>query len=438
MGGGASGAIRDLEQTILAGADAYENLIADTTVNKLEIPAVYPPNTERHRLVVNGVEDRTFTDPHFADAAGRYELTGSDGDVVEFSTREQLRYAPNYQMLFGLAVWYETAADQLTEGQRLFVELSDDERENIYGWEFTPGNTRARLVSGGTLVSELPIDEWGVGNDHEDGHRAGNPYDHIQRDQPINPRGRVTWYGVGPFEPSISYTREDGRQRNAKLGYLSNTENIATERINLKPKVVLEADANAPEFTVNVGSIGAQIRGNAQEFNRPRSAVFYDLNGNIGPTYANNEPVLAKRHAPDKQNVSIKVDVPEFSPNGDVTVDILILAVDADETDATGWATSRQGQPQNTAVQYTTNVSTFPTATRAVPEGGTAEVPDGRLMASSVAEGAKNSPAKAEAGPGEENKRVLGENEVALYVPRTRSTTGASLNWLRAINSQDW
>jgi hypothetical protein len=246
------------------------------------------------------------------------------------------------------------------------------------------------------------------------------------------------WYGVGPFKPSISYTREDGYQRNELLGSLSNTEDIATEAINLKPKVVLEADAGAPEFTVNVGSIGALVRGAAQEFNRPRSAVLYDLGGNIGPSYADNTPVLAKRHAPDKQNVSVKVDVPEFSPSGDVTVDLIVIAVAADQTDATGFAFSRQGDPQNTAVQYTTDVSTFPTETRAVPGGGTAEVPDGRLMAGSVAEGAKNDPSKAEAGPGEENKRVLGEDEVALYIPRTAGSTGVSLNWLRPLNQQDW
>ena len=440
MGGGASGAIRDLEQTVSQSDDAFGNRIADTTINKLDIPAIYPPNTERHRLVVNGVEDRTFTSPNFADVPGRYQLTGSDGDVVEFSTREQLRYVPNYELLFGLATWYDTAADQLTEGQRLYAELSDNERDNVYGYEFTPGNTRCRMVSGGDLVAELPESEWGNRDaQHEVGNRrAGNPFDHIPRDQPMNPRGSVVWYGVGPFMPRISYTREDGYQRNELLGSLSNTDDIATEAINLKPKVVLEADPGAPEFTVNVGSIGALIKGSAQEFNRPRSALLYDLGGEIGPTYAGNAPVLAKRHAPDKQNVSVKVDVPEFSPEGTVTVDIIVVAVDADATDATDWAYSRQGDPQNTAVQYTTNVSTFPTETRAVPEGGTAEVPDARLMAGSVAEGAKNDPTKAEAGPGEENKRVLGENEVALYIPRTNGATGVSLNWLRPLNQQDW
>lgn len=440
MTAGSSGAIRDLEQTVSQSDDAFGNRISDVTTNKLDIPAIYPPNTERHRLVVNGVEDRTFTSPNFADVPGRYQLSGSDGDTVEFSTREQLRYVPNYELLFGMATWYETAAADLTEGQRLYAELSDDERQNVYGYEFTPGNTRTFIKSGGSLVAELTESEWGneTAQRMVGGHRTGNPFRHIPRDQPMNPRGSVVWYGVGPFMPKVSYTRTDGFQRNELLGALSNTEDIATEAINLKPKVVLEADAGAPEFTINVGSIGALVKGRAQEFNRPRSAVLYGLGGDIGPTYAGNAPVLAKRHAPENRNVSVKVDVPEFSPAGDVTVDLIIVAVDANATDATDWAYSRQGDPQNTAVQYTTNVSTFPTETRAVPDGGTAEVPDARLMASSVAEGAKNDPAKAEAGPGEENKRVLGESEVALYIPRTAGSTGVSLNWLRPINQQDW
>jgi hypothetical protein len=427
--------MRKLAAVVERNDTAFGSRVADRTVNKLDIPSGYPANTERHKLTVNGTEDREFT-TNFTNQPARYELTAADGDTVEFSSREQFRYVPNYEALFGVAAWYETAADQLTSGQRLFIELSDDERDNIFGYEFTPGNTRAFIRSGGTPVDELPRSEWGDFPNATD--YAGDPLDYINRDQPLNPRGFVNWYGVGEFRPTVAFTRESGQQDNVTLGHLSNQETVTTEQINLKPRVVAAADAGAPEFTVSVSSMGTLIRGGAVEFNRPRGAVFYGLGGDIGPTYANNVPLIAMRHQQDKRNVSVKLDIPEFSPSGDVTVDLLVGAVAAGETDATGFAPARQGDVQNTAVEYTTDVTTFPTETRTVPGGGTAEVPEVRPLATSVAEGAKNDPSKAEAGPGEANKRVLGEDEVALYLPRTAGSTGTELNWLRPINTQDW
>lgn len=436
MGRGGSHAPGKIIDAIQRNDTGFSSRISDRTTNRLDISSTYPPNTERHKFTVNGTEDREFT-TQFTNQPGTYQLTASDGDTVSLSSREQFRYVPNYEALFGIAAWYETDATTLSNGQRLFVELSDDERNNAFGYEFTPGDTRAFIRSGGTLIDELPQSEFGAYTNGK--AEKGDPFDHIDRDQPLNPRGYLNWYGVGQFRPTLSYTQSDSQQSNETLGYLSNQDDVTTEEINLKPRVVLDADAGAASYTVNVGSMGTLIRGGATEFDRPRAAVFYDLGGSIGATYAGNDPLLAKRHAPDKQNVSVKLDIPEFSPSGDVTVDILVGAVSPSETDATGFAPSRQGDAQNTAVEYTTNVSTFPTVTRDVPDSSTqVEVPDVRYLASSVAEGAKNDPSKAEAGPGEQNKRILGEDEIALYIPRTAGSTSVSLNWLRPVNTQDW
>jgi hypothetical protein len=78
--------------------------------------------------------------------------------------------------------------------------------------------------------------------------------------------------------------------------------------------------------------------------------------------------------------------------------------------------------------------------TRNVPKGSTqVEVPNVRQLALSIAESARVDPTQAEAGPGEDNKRVLGPDEVALYIPRTApGQTGASIDWLRPVSKQDW
>jgi len=428
--------VSDIIEAVERNDTLFGTRQADVTINKLDIPSTYQPNNERHKLVVNGTEVRDFNSPNFTNQPGTYNLTGSDGDTVIFGTREQFRYVPNYEAVFGLASWYETAAENLSSGQRLIVELTDKERNNGYQFEFTPGETECRIISAGVTVDTLPESDWGEQDNATD--EAGNPFDYVRRDQPLNPRGFLAWYGVGAFRPEVQFTRKNGQQEKAVLGFLSNNDDVATEEINLKPKVVLDADPGVAEYTVKVGSIGTLIQGNAQQFNRPRSAVLYGLGGDIGPTYVNNAPVLAKRHRADYKNVNVLLDIPEFSPSGNVILDIIVGAVAEEDTDATDFAVPRQGDGQNNAIEYTTNVTTFPTETRAVPTGGTAEVPNVRPLATSVAEGAKNDPAKAEAGPDEQNKRVLGEDEVALYIPRTAGSTSASLNWLRPTNTQDW
>lgn len=436
MGGGSFNN-RRITESIERNDTGFGTRVADNTVNRLDIPSTYPPNTERHKLVVNGVKNRSFDTPAFTNLPGKYELTASDGDTVIFGTREQFRYVSNYEALFGMATWYATAVDQLSEGQRLIAELSDKERNNAFQIEFTPGRTECRLVSGGVVVDTLPQSDWGETPNQD--YETGDPLDHISRDQPMNPRGKYSWYGVGQFKPEIQYTKSNGKQTRATLGFLSNDDDIQTEEINLKPKIVLDADPGAAEYSAYIGSFGALIRGNATEFDRPRSAILYGLGGDIGPQYANNAPVLAKRHQDGKENVNVKLDVPELEPEGSVTIDVIVGAVSESDTDATGFAAARQGDRQNTAVEYTTNVTTFPTVTRDVPDGNTqVEVPDVRVLATSIAEGEKNSATKQKAGPGQKNKRVLGEDEVALYIPRTAGATGAALKWLRALNRQDW
>lgn len=428
MPGGSLGT-KEIVDAIERNDTSFGTRIADRTVNRLDLPSTYTPNTERHKLTVNGTEDRDFASAAFANRPGKFQLTAADGDVVEWASRERLRYVPNYEALWGIAAWYETAADQLTSGQHLHVELSDDARENVYGYELTPGSTRTYQRSGGMTVDETLASEWDT-----------NPYDYIGRDQPLNPRAFLTWYGVGPSRNTATFTLKDGTPRSPTLSYSHNPDDVATEEINLRLRVVAEADAGAPEFTVNVGSMGALIRGGATRFDREKAAAFYDLNaGAIGDTWAGNTPVLAKRVAPGSENVAVRIQAPEFQPDGSNTMELLVGAVLASETDAANWAPAEQSQAQNTAVEYTIDVTTFPTATRAVPGGGTVEIPDVRQMAHVISEGTKNSASKAEAAPSSELKRQLGKDEVALYIPRTApGQTGVTIDWLRAVNKQDW
>lgn len=430
---------QDIPEAVELNDTSFGTRIADTTVNRLDIPATYPPNTERHKLIVNGSEVRDFTaSAKFTNQPGKWQVTASAGDTVEFASREKLRYVPNYEVLFGAVAWYDSQPDP---DQRLYVELSDDARENGYRYELTPGDSSISIISGGSTVTTVPESEWG---EHFDAlERDHNPFDFIERTNPINPRGKVNWYGAGNFRAGVSYTRASGTQYNPTLGKASNQDDIATEEINLRVRVVAEADAGASDFTVNIGSLGGVIRGNAEEFDRAKSFTVPALGGAIGETFAGNEPVLAVRKDPALPQVALELLPPKYEPGGTDVMEMMVFVVDAADTDASGWQTPNvqagpESASQNTAHQATTNVSTFPTAQKTNVKGTTVEapVPD-RLLTSTVASGSKRGGGEVSETAGE-IKRGFDDDEVVLFVPRQLSGSDGSIEWLTVNTEQDW
>lgn len=442
MAGGSLGTKR-ITEAIGRNDTSFDTRIADVTTNRLDLPATYPPNTERHKLVVNGSEVRDFAgSAKFTDQPGKWQLTVSAGDTVEFASRERFRYVPNYELLFGAVAWYDSTP---ASDQHLFVEASDDARDNVYRYELTPSASEAAIVSGGSAVDTLAESEWGdFATDTAFDH---NPFtqEGINRTTPLNPRGFLNWYGAGNFRPTISYTRPDGSQSNPQLGTLANQDDVATEEINLRVRVVADADAGAGDFTVNIGSLGALVRGNANQVDRPKPFTVPDISGSFGGDYADNEPILAIRSDPDLPQVVSEILAFKFDPGGDDVVEVSAVVVDAADTDASNWqypniqAGGDATDSQNTAIQATTNVSTFPTTTKTTVSGTSQTAPDpDRLLTTTVSSGSKKGGGVSTSDLAAEEKRVFDDDEVVLFLPRRFSGTSGGINWITIPTRQDW
>jgi len=468
MGGGWSG-VAQLRESIERNDTVFGTRIADNTVNRLDVPGTYNYNTDRHAFFVGGEFFRSPEEDapdNFTDRPATYELTANPGETVEFRAREKVRYVPNYEMLWGLATWYENTP---TEGQRLFAEFTDDDRGDGYRFCFEPGFTRVEQLRAGEVVdfvaeTELneELREWGEFNTARD-TRDHNPLDFIDRTHPMNPRGFTGWYGAlgTRFELGYARRREDanGSERGAAipyhpvLGYTSNPEGVATDEINLNIKVVLECDAGADAFTAQACSIGALIRGNATRFDRSKSAAFWDLGGSISQYFTDNEPVLAARIDPERDNVVVELDRPNIAPAGTDFIEVLVATVQADETDAdfedpagdgsnVGPSPSAQSRAQNDVLQYTRSVSTFPTVEDIRADGTTGQVPDTRYLAGEIGEGGGNNRATSRGSPGRRDvKKTLHADEVALFIPRTDpagNTTDGRIRYLTPFDDQNW
>lgn len=425
--------------------------VADNTQNRLDIPGTYRYNTERHRVNVNGsfIQDLANT-TKFTDQAATYQLEPEPGDTVEFRVREKLRYVPNYELLWGAATWYDSTP---SAGQKLFVEFTDDARENGYRYAFEPGNTRCEQLRSGTVVSTLPQSEWGAFPEATQADHDPLSVEGFDRTSPMNPRAMVGWYGALGCRYELSYTHpESAGPRTPTLGYTAVSDGVATDEIVCNMKVVAECDSGAEAFTAQACSFGALIRGNATPIDRAKNGPFWNLGGAISQHFSDNDPVLAARIDPNRDNVVVEIQTPEINPAGTDVIEVLVGAVQPGDTDANfddpdndgteeGPSPRAQVKAQNDVLQWTRSVSTFPTVTDIRADGTEGLVPDIRYLTGAVGEGGGNNRAAAPQIDNVRQKKTLYPDEVLLFIPRTDpggNVTDGTIQYIRPHSEQDW
>lgn len=447
---GGSFSPRRVVEAIERNDTQFNGRIADTTSNRLDVPGTYPYNTERHRLEVNGtfITDPTTTSK-FTDQAATYQLDPQPGDTVEFRVREKLRYVPNYEILWGGALWYDSVPES---GQKLFLEYTDDARENGYRYAFEPGNTRVEQLKAGSVVDSYAAADWG---DYPEAHPLDhNPFERegVDRTVPLNPRAMTAWYGALGCEYTLDYTDAQSLPWSPTLGYTATNDGVATDEINCTIKAVAECDSDAAAFTAQACSFGALIRGNATVIDRAKNGPFWGLGGTISQQFADNAPILAGRIDPDRTNVVVQVLQPEVNPAATDVIEVLGGAVQPADTDANfddpdddgtdeGPSPRAQTKAQNDVMQWTRAVSSFPTVEDTRADGTTGTVPDVRYLTGAVGEGGGNNRPSDTQVDNVNQKKTLYPDEVLLYIPRTDPTgnvTDGTIQYFRPHTEQDW
>lgn len=436
--------------------DAFGTHISDITVNRIDIPGTYSANLGRHQLLVDGVftEPPLDDSPALNDLPGKWELTATAGETIVFGSREIARYVPNYELLWGVAGWAET--EPLESGHHIYIEFSDDDQTNGYAYRIDGvdgGDPTITLeqYSGGTTVDSVTTD---LSTARDRGFAVYKPTVY---------RNFLNWYGAGLSRYTISFPSEDATgkvngQRNDVIGRTATRDDVQTEEINLQTQIRLVCDAGASDLVYNMCSAGVLIRGNATEFDREKTAVFFDgpndalSGGSIGKYPANNDALIAGRIDPNRRNVAVKIQPPITSAT--YTLSTIVGAVHQDNPDLTvnfndpdddgvdeGTTPAAQARSTTDVMQWTTDVTSFPTTTDFRADFSTGTVPDVRQLGVVVSEGGPSSSASATAaGELAEIKRVLYPNEVLLLIPRSDpngNTSAGRVKWIKLVTEQD-
>lgn len=386
----------------------FGTLIADGTTSLLDLPSSYPFNSERYELVQEG----TVGDTEFSDTPGEFLLSvnGTEGDKHRLKARQRLTYLPNYELLWGAAYYMD---EQLEPGQRLTIALSDPADENGYYVEIESDAKRCFIRNGGT---DIDVRTWGAQPQHTD------PYnDAVDETQPQVLRQFVSWYGDGAAKTTLTHAGADSIPQNTPLATVANRGEVATEEINLNISVTLECTGSTTANTVHVLSYGALNRGAGSTSNRVKSAHNWSLGGDINST--SFTPVLAIRRIPDKAQIPTQLSNFEIIPED--TMEVVAIAFAEGSTDASDWDVPPQKDPENTAVEQTTSISTIPTDAN--------DEPDGRLIDLVIADAQGNRSEAAEA----DVQAEFYEDEVVVFVARTKTASNSSVD-LTYRTRQEW
>lgn len=389
--------------------DGFGKQIADGTRNSIDIPAFYDFNPERLRLYEDDVRVEPADVPtQFTDKEGEYLLEPAAGTKLEMHSAERPRYIVGYESEASLA---SKLNSELGAGDTVELGVRDrSDPENKAYFEFN-GDSPNRLVlvrEGSESISqefELP--------------------ENATVQDPVRYAIRFNWYGVGPFKFEISYTdngQGDGnKQINELVGELADDDGYSTADAAFH--VYHEIDAATSGQSLSVGSYGYQVLGNVQETTRTKAARLTGLSYGGSGDY---EPLAAVRIPDQNGNVYCQFkNVTVFPSN--TSGEILVIVVQSDETDASGFTVPPQQSGANSVVRQTTSITTFPDKDGNIvtsdPDPNGYQVGFSRFESSGVGNNARVTPAETV-----ENKRPLYEDDVAIFLYKADSATTDTIN----------
>lgn len=355
------------DQVLSDAQTSFDNLLADGTDNKGDIPAEYNLNSGRHRAYVTpdgGARQRVVnrTDLNgasglvklenttsFNDLAKGFELVPSAGEIVEYGTAERYRYVPGYEFQFGVLTVLQNGGDLLRSGQELRIRYGVPGD----GYEFRyraaeDGEHEARLLKGGSVVTESvrTQSEWTTDPFSDTGVQAS-------LSRPVMHRGEFVHYGGGEFKPSVSFLSEAGEQDNRLLTRTGNPNDIATDESNGFVRITYDCSNSAQGGTCLVGDMQAQVHGQVTEVDRTPPHRVRDLGTGTNYTAETWEAVVLARKDTERQNVS--VDFQELTFNSSEAAELAVFTVPKETVtwpEESDWFTPAPSNPQDTVVEW--------------------------------------------------------------------------------------
>lgn len=419
---GRKNAVKDGYQRGLERArSSFGTHVVSSTSSAVDIPSTYDFSSERLEKVTEGTVD---PDADFTDSPGRWELSvnGNADDAFELRMRQRVSYVPNNPLLWGVCYQMQ---DALEAGHKLTIAFTNPGRDEGYFLEVTADTRRAFIKRNGVEVDPR---EWGHETDDEANDPTTDAYERAGLDEttPQIARTFLSWYGAGPARFTVNSTLPGGSSENPTVAKVANRDDVATGEINLKLSARLECTAETTAATLNVMSMGALIRGDDSVTNRVKdSPPNFDLGGDIG---AELTPILAIRRRPDKANVLTQLTRFQMFPSDRMSV--TAVAFDEDDPDLdideADWAVAAEQDEDNTAVEQTEAVTTFPT-----DDDGN---PDGRLIASLVGvagQGNSRQPSDTDV------VEPFYEDEAVVFLARSPDTASGTVD-LPYRTRQEW
>jgi hypothetical protein len=400
--------------------DAFGDQVAKGQRNSLDLPAFYSFSEERYRFLENGTRIRTpdADSTRFTDQDEQFLIEPQAGDTLAFTTAEKPRYIVGNDAAVSWSFRFLTGLQDADDTLALFLgdafEIKYDGTDTVTLRAIDDGVTQREQTK------QLPND-------------AGAP---------TRPELTFNWYAVGRAELVIDYTEE--------------SEQVTSDavRVTVDDDWLSGDPTGRMGFRLDVASSGVQLEAGSMAFipqtdtaptSRPKPHVFSstELNGIPATGYG----VLgALRIDPDRDNVFVTLTSAEVTAEESVDVEVTLKAVPEGDTDADfldpdgdgtdeGPAYPRSNSPQNSVIQWTPNVSTFPTRTYTVD--GT-QIPNGRSVGAATEGAAGVGSGVTKTGRSFRRKRPVYADDVVLIMGHTPDADTAATVDVFLETDQEW
>lgn len=446
-------AMRELLNRIKFSSDNFDKIISDVTKNKADLGSHYNLSPERYRYFVNGtrkflIYDLDFSEPTLIDNDDDFTVDIGTGSTARLETAERYRYPVGYVVS---ASWAETVSQPLQTGDLYVRGLGNPDIANV-----PSGADDLGPAADGWFLINLPS----MSNDevklaiYRDGSEQASKITSVKIPIDSTKKSRYEfrydWYNVGSVEFRETYT-ENGEQINKAQAELAVDDDDGPKDGNKKVTHAVKKENTG--FNAQIGSFGLNDLGDIVPILKEKTAeveLTYSTSGITNASTGDWIPLLALKESDELQVVNAQLASMDIVNKSSTSEDVQVVAIAVDEnnTDASGFSTPGLHAERNSVVEETTSVSTVPDPTQSDQDtivstefiqssgnGGDDNVPGWQIgYASNFSSGQGVNTERT--GTSRVKKRNFYANDNVVIMVRA-STDGISFN-LEYVTEQQW